>query len=141
MLSGSRRTSTATPTMEFAEAIGESTTREWASRASQASSSARSVTPNDRWSSPTARLVEGFAARVGVLGEAQPGVQAVVAKEHLAKRPIRRLVLAHPFEPEHLHIPVRARLHVANGEAEVMDADHGGPIVRAAGRPTLPRFR
>jgi len=60
-----------------------------------------------------------------MLGQPQPNLKAVVAQEHLAARPVRRLEFANSSEPEYVHVPGRTRVSVADRQTQMVDAaDH-----------------
>ncbi len=56
-----------------------------------------------------------------MLGQTQPGAQAIVAEKHLPARAVGRLELADFLEPEVPHIPLRTHVNVADGQPDVMD--------------------
>jgi hypothetical protein len=87
-------------------------------------------------------LVEHVLPAVSMLGQTQSGLQAVVVEEHLSARSVRCLELADSPEAEHLDIPRRARVNVANREAEVVDtpdhAAHGSELPPTTDTTTAP---
>ena len=71
-------------------------------------------------------LIECTLAAASMLGQPQPNLKAVVAQEHLAARPVRRLEFANSSEPEYVHVPGRTRVNVADRQAQMMCESNSG---------------